>query len=204
MQKGERSKELIRQRAAAVFNIHGFNGSTLSDLTQATGMEKGGIYNHFASKETLALAAFDFAAQSQYQLFITALASGSSASERLIALAGVIRRMYEDPPVPGGCPVMNTAIEADDAHPVLRAKAQTAMNGLLALVGSTVKAGIATGEFRVDVNPRQVATVLVALVEGGLMLSKLYGDPLYIESVLEQITIYVKSLYSQRGIHEHK
>jgi len=199
MQKGERSKELIRQRAAAVFNIHGYSGATINALTAAAGFEKGAIYGHFAGKEALALAAFDYAAQQQHELFAAALASGKTASEQLLALTALTKRIYEEPPVPGGCPVMNTAIEADDTHPALRAKAQSAMQGLLALVGNTVKSGIASGEFRSDVSPRHVATVLVALVEGSLMLSKLFGDPVYIDRMLEQATHYVQSLQIERS-----
>ena len=47
--------------AAPVFNRQGFVGASMRDLIDATGLEKGGIYNHFGSKEQLALEAYDFA-----------------------------------------------------------------------------------------------------------------------------------------------
>ena len=54
----ERKKEQTRQRivaeAAPVFNQRGYAGSSLADLMKATGLEKGGIYRHFSSKEELA------------------------------------------------------------------------------------------------------------------------------------------------------
>ena len=61
MSKGEQTREMILARAAQLFSQRGYFGSSLADLMQATGLEKGGIYNHFSSKEQLALEAFDYA-----------------------------------------------------------------------------------------------------------------------------------------------
>src|SRR6478735_9446858 len=59
--KGERTRQRIVELAAPVFNRQGFAGASLRDLIGATGLEKGGIYNHFGSKEQLALEAYDYA-----------------------------------------------------------------------------------------------------------------------------------------------
>ena len=61
MTKGEQTRQRIIARAAPVFNVHGFAGTSMGQLTEAIGLEKGGIYNHFPSKEALALQAFDYA-----------------------------------------------------------------------------------------------------------------------------------------------
>ena len=44
-----------------MFNQRGYVGASMRDLVDATGLEKGGIYNHFGSKEQLALEAYDHA-----------------------------------------------------------------------------------------------------------------------------------------------
>jgi TetR/AcrR family transcriptional regulator, transcriptional repressor for nem operon len=56
----KRGKEIIR-KAAPIFNQKGYDGAALSDLMCATGLEKSGIYRHFASKQELAGDAFDHA-----------------------------------------------------------------------------------------------------------------------------------------------
>ena len=61
VRKGEQTRQRIVERAAPVFNQRGYAGTSLAELIAATGLEKGGIYNHFASKDELALAAFDHA-----------------------------------------------------------------------------------------------------------------------------------------------
>src|SRR5580693_231420 len=61
MRKGEQTRQEIIQKAAPIFNQKGFDGAALSDLMRATGLEKGGIYRHFDSKQELAAEAFDHA-----------------------------------------------------------------------------------------------------------------------------------------------
>src|SRR6195256_6799324 len=61
--KGEQTRRDIVQKAAPLFNQKGYEGTSLSDLMDATGLQKGGIYRHFASKEELALEAFDYSWQ---------------------------------------------------------------------------------------------------------------------------------------------
>jgi AcrR family transcriptional regulator len=61
MRKGDETREKILMRAARLFNEKGYFGASLADLMEATGLKKGGLYNHFESKEKLALEAFDYA-----------------------------------------------------------------------------------------------------------------------------------------------
>ena len=67
MAKGEQTHQMIVARAAQVFNRQGYFGSSLDDLMHATGLKKGGIYNHFHSKDELALEAFDYAVEAVWQ-----------------------------------------------------------------------------------------------------------------------------------------
>jgi len=61
VRKGEQTRQEIIRKAAPIFNQKGYAGAALSDLMRATGLEKGGIYRHFESKEELAGDAFDHA-----------------------------------------------------------------------------------------------------------------------------------------------
>ncbi|HEU5099038.1 MAG TPA: TetR/AcrR family transcriptional regulator [Roseiflexaceae bacterium] len=199
MTKGEQTRQRIITRAAPVFNVHGYAGTSMGQLTEATGLEKGGIYNHFPSKEALALQAFDYAVGLTAERFAHALAGKQGAVERLLAIVGVLKHYVDDPTLPGGCPILNTAIEADDAYPPLRERAKAAMTDWHRLIGSNVKAGVQRGELRPDADPRVVASVLTATMEGGLMLSKLYGDPVYMYRAADHLEAYIRSLALSRG-----
>jgi AcrR family transcriptional regulator len=195
--KGEQTRRRIIARAAPVFNTRGFAGTSMGDLTQVTGLEKGGIYNHFASKEALALAAFDYAVEQIGQRFAEAIAPHERASDQLMAIVGVFERQATAPDLPGGCPVVNTAVEADDTSPTLRARAQDAMTAWHKLIGRTVKDGIRSGELRDETDPFVVASLVTATLEGALMLTRLYDDPAHIERAVAHLAGYIRSL--QRG-----
>src|SRR5690348_13374984 len=148
MSKGTQTRTMILERAAPLFNQQGFFGASLSDVMQATGLEKGGIYNHFASKEQLALEAFDYAF-SLHQQRITYLLSGSRhAIDRLHAIVTYFQSIVEDPVIPGGCPILNTAIEADDAHPALRDRARNAMEQMHSTIERIISRGLERQEVR--------------------------------------------------------
>ena len=191
MSKGEQTREMIVARAAPLFNRQGYAGASMADIMRATGLEKGGIYNHFASKNDLALAAFDYSIGLVRQRFAAALEGKRHAAERLLAVVGVLRDMIEDPPVSGGCPLLNTAVEADDAHPELRARARATMDDWYGMIQRIVSRGIERGELRAETDPNEVATVLISSLEGAIMMSKLYDDPAHVRRVAAYLSRYV-------------
>lgn len=194
MAKGDQTRQRIVERAAPVFNTLGYSRTSMAELTRATGLEKGGIYNHFPSKEALALAAFDYAISVVRERFATALRDVASAPARLEAIVAVFAAYLEAPPIRGGCPILNTAVEADDTEPALRERAQTAMSDLQKLIGVTVKAGVARGELRPDAEPRAVAAVVTATMEGAIMLGQLYDDPAPLRHAVEHLRWYIDQL----------
>ena len=202
MKKGERTRRRIVESAAGVFNTKGYFGSSMGDLVRETGLEKGGIYNHFGSKEQLACEAFDYAAGIMRGRFESALEGREGAIERLFAIVDVLGGLAEDPPVAGGCPVLNTAIEADDAHARLKERARGAMDGWLRLVGGIVKEGVRSGELWPDADPRETASVVVATLEGAVMLSRLHDDPAHMRRAVDHLKKHLESLARTRMAEE--
>lgn len=193
-EQGDRTRRKIVEKAAPVFNTKGYSGTSMSDLMRETGLEKGGIYGHFGSKEELAVASFEYAAGVMRERFADELAGKEGALEKLLAVVDVLGGMAEDPPVEGGCPVLNTAVESDDANPVLKEKAQAAMSGWLRLIGRLVKDGVASGELCADADPRETASVVVGTLEGALMLTKLCDERAHMERAVGHLKRHLGSL----------
>src|SRR5690242_1788963 len=158
MTKGDDTRQMILQRSAEVFNCKGYYGASLADIMEATGLEKGGIYNHFGSKDDLALEAFDYAVDLVRQEFQKALKDKRDAIDRLKAIVGVYRGLPSDTPIAGGCPVLNTAVEADDTHPALRDHARRTMDEWREFIHRVVNKGIERGQVRPEVNADELAT----------------------------------------------
>ena len=177
LRKGERTRRLIVERAAPVFNQRGYAGASMSELVAATGLEKGGIYNHFGSKEALALESFDYAVSLMADLFAEARASTDNAADQLVAMIRAFGDSMDHPVLPGGCPLMNTAIDCDDTQPALAQHARQALTDWHRLIGSMVKAGKQQGELDPDTDPYVLASVITSTLEGALALSRLFDDP---------------------------
>jgi len=193
--KGEQTRETIIARAAPLFNRQGYYAASMADIMAATGLQKGGIYNHFANKDELALAAFEYNWQQIRKQVMRAMqAAGVSPLAQLLAALQIYNQAGTATLPPGGCPVLNTAIETDDGHPLLRERVQQALDEWRALWRQTLAVGIAQGEFQPDLQLDEVATVLISTLEGGVMLSQLYKDPIHLQRVVRHLQMYLQTL----------
>lgn len=174
LRKGELTRQKIIRKAAPVFNQRGFSGTSLSELMEETGLEKGGIYRHFESKEELAVAAFDYAWQEIKRVRLGSLDAIPSPLGKLHSMVDIFAS--KPSVVPGGCALMNTAIDADDGNPTLRAHARDAMREWLGYLEAAVRLGIEQNEILPDTVPASVASLMISTLEGSLMISRLLGN----------------------------
>ncbi len=174
MRKGELTRQRIVETAAPIFNQRGYAGCSMQDVMEATGLEKGGLYRHFTSKEELAAEAFRFALGRAVKIRTGDLADIEGAVEKL---RYAVERFVDTPsPMQGGCPLMNTAIDADDGNPVLRKLASQGIQDWKARLAKIVEQGLKRGEIRKGTEPRRVANTIIATLEGALMISRLEGS----------------------------
>lgn len=175
MKKGDATRLEIIQKAAPIFNQKGFEGASLSALMRATGLEKGGIYRHFKSKEQLAGEAFDFAWKAAMEQRLGGTEEIENSVDRLKQIVRNFRDRSEGL-VPGGCPLLNTAIDSDDGNLVLRAKAKRALRAWLDKLSAIVATGQIKGEIKAGVDAGALANLIVMTLEGSLMVRRLLKD----------------------------
>src|SRR6201995_4233171 len=113
MNKGEATRQRIIEIAAPLFNQRGYKGCSLNEIMEATGLCKGGIYRHFESKEELAAEAFDFAWKTVYTRRRQGMDNIANHVDRL---KRYVANFAHETGFPGGCPVLNTAVDADDGN----------------------------------------------------------------------------------------
>ena len=191
MRKGEQTRQEIIRKAAPLFNQRGYKGAALSDLMQATGLEKGGIYRHFSSKEVLAAEAFDYAWRETLDARIHDLDTISNTVDRLRQLVAnfVERRGI----IPGGCPLLNTAIDSDDGNSVLRGRARSALRGWRSYIISIISAGIKAREIRPRIDAKKLATLIISSLEGSVMLYRLERNEESLRAVQAHLDDYFET-----------
>jgi TetR/AcrR family transcriptional repressor of nem operon len=191
--KGDQTRQRIIQRAAQVFNRKGFAGASIADLMEATGLEKGGIYRHFESKQELAEAAFDYAWEAVSAPRERGMDEQTDSLEKLLLF---VRNFVGEPPrtVTGGCPLLNTAVDCDDGNPQLRNKARAALSGWRFRIADLVKSGQKNGELRQTIDPNSVAVVMISALEGAVMMGGLEKTRQPLHIVGEHLTEYLLRL----------
>jgi TetR/AcrR family transcriptional repressor of nem operon len=189
MTKGELTRKRIVEAAAPIFNQRGYEGSSLNALMEATGLKKGGIYRHFVSKEELAAEAFDYTWEAAWKARLLHVDERANAIDKLKQLiANFVERRS---PVPGGCPVLNTAIDADDGNPILRARVGKALRSWTGRLRAYVEEAQQQHDAKPDVDPKDVATLIVASLEGALMMSRIQRNDEALRRVQSHLNEYL-------------
>lgn len=198
MRKGEATRREIIEKAAPIFNQKGFEGASLSELMEATGLEKGGIYRHFRSKEQLAVEAFDYA----WKTAVDRRLSGTEEIENSVDRVKQIVRNFREKReglVPGGCPLLNTAVDSDDGNLILRARARRALQSWLDRIEVIVLGGKKNGEIKGDVDSKELASLVVSALEGGLMSRRLQKNDAPLATVCRHLEEYLEGKVRARG-----
>lgn len=192
--KAERTRQFIVEKTASVFNTKGYSGTSITDLTEATGLTKGSIYGNFENKEAVALAAFDYNLSLIARVTERQLSEASTCHDKLLVYAKVYHSFNQREFPVGGCPILNTATEADDTNNLLKDRACKALQAWKRRIIDIIKAGIANDEFREDTQPELTALSIIALVEGGIMIAKVTNSPASLDKVLKTVEVLVGQL----------
>jgi TetR/AcrR family transcriptional repressor of nem operon len=191
MTKGEQTRRDIVKKAAPLFNQKGFQGTSLADLMQATGLQKGGIYRHFSGKKELAAEAFDYAWEKAVRGRLDGVAEVPDCLDRLKrTIENFVERRAGL--VPGGCPLMNTAVEADDGNPLLRARARKALQGWTERLSRIATEGIKKNQIDRSTAPRQLSELIISSLEGALLISRLQNDEEPLRAMRQHLDEYLE------------
>lgn len=191
MSKGEVTREHIIAEAAVLFNSRGFSGTPLSELMKRTGLKKGGIYNHFANKEEILIAAFDYSMALLLERVGEVLAREPTATGKLKSLLEFYRHYPMNPVIGGGCPLLNAMVDSDNTNAKFRAHVQEAIDTLIRRLAAVITAGIRNGEFRKRLDGRATASMMLASIEGGVALSRNYENNEHMGIVIDYLNGYI-------------
>lgn len=175
MTKGEETRQFIIEKAAPIFNTKGIAATAMSDIMEATKLSKGSMYVHFENKDVLACAAVDHNMKVLGDKLILEVSKSKTAKEELFTYIDFFSNAV-NPPLAGGCPLLNFGTEADDTNPVVKEKINKGCNANQQLLASSVTKGIANGEFKPDWNAEDFATIMFAMMEGGHLMSRVSGN----------------------------
>ncbi|WP_445452823.1 TetR/AcrR family transcriptional regulator [Flavobacterium sp. 25HG05S-40] len=194
MSKAERTRQFIIEKTAPIFNEKGYAGTSINDLTEATGLTKGSIYGNFENKDEVALAAFDYNFERVITYIKSKMDEHTSSIDKLLVYPETYRNFLKLPILQTGCPINNTAAESDDTHPQLREKVSKALQFWRERLENRVLIGIENDEIRPDVNVNEFVSVLISLIQGSVIQVKVTGKTAPLNATMDYLEKLIKDL----------
>lgn len=194
MRNPDITKEIILKESGTLFNTQGYKATSISDITEATGYTKGAIYRHFRSKEDLEIEAFFHLSSFIVERLRALIKAETTAGNKLRAVLRFFESYVADYPVKGGCPLLNVAIEADDTNPALREEAEIMLKVLKDSIVHVLRNGVERGQIKAGIDKEYYATIMLASLEGAIMMSKLRRNSEDMKMVLKHLEQQVKEI----------
>ncbi|MFM9281297.1 TetR/AcrR family transcriptional regulator [Paenibacillus jiagnxiensis] len=164
---------LIVDKSLILFNTKGIHKTSIQDIMSETGLPKGSIYRRFKDKNDIVLASYEKAGLIIWSHINNSVENKATTLEKILAISEIYLDAVHNPPIEGGCPLLNTAVESDSTFPELKTMTSKAFNNMTMFVETLLNEGIESGEFTNELEPRSMASYLLASMEGAIMASRL-------------------------------
>lgn len=194
MSKADRTKQYIIEKTACIFNTKGYAGTSINDLIEATGLTKGSIYGNFENKDEVALAAFDYNFERLVLYIRGKMDTKNLVIEKLLVYPETYRNYLTNPILISGCPVTNTSTEADDTHPLLRAKVEGAYNFWKSTLENHLNNGIVSGEIDPNMNIKEFISVFISIMQGAILQAKVTKKMSSLNFSMDYLERYIISI----------
>jgi TetR/AcrR family transcriptional regulator, transcriptional repressor for nem operon len=181
------TSEFILEKVAPIFNKQGYVGTSLADITSATGLTKGAIYCNFSNKEDLALKAFQLNITVAIKPLFRIIANTHGSINKLFSITDYQRSYYDLVKDRGGCPMLRVGVDTKFINPLLFDEAQKLSQKFINGLTTIIKDGIVNNEINSNTDPDKSARVILSLIEGSSLLAFTHDDQTYISNTMDYI-----------------
>lgn len=170
------SRQKLIEATIELMSARGFEPMGIQSILDAAGVSKSNFYYHFKSKEELCLAALDAMSEQFFSQFVDPILSNKSLKprKRLEKYLKAMSEMMETACCEKGCPFVNLAAETSDYVPAIREKISHFFDQYQQRFAHCYKEGVEAGEFREDISPNMAAQMVLACMNGTMVLTKVH------------------------------
>ena len=181
------TSEFILDKVAPIFNKQGYVGTSLTDITKATGLTKGAIYCNFSNKEDLALKSFQLNINLAITPLFKLITSTEGCINKLSAITEYQRNYYDLVKDRGGCPMLRAGVDTKFINPLLFRTAQNLSQKFTTGLTNIINEGIINNEIQQNTDPVKYAKIILSLIEGSSLLAFTHNDQTYITTAMDFI-----------------
>ena len=174
MQNTMALKDKIIRESLRLFSMKGFLSTSIHDIMGNARASKGGVYNHFSSKDALFFEVLSEARRIWRQRNL----AGLDKIEKPVAKIKKLLENYKDrylkdkKTFPGGCVFVALSVELDDQRPRFSRELNEGFTRLKAMIKRHLDQGKESGELRPEVDTKAVTEMIFS---GMLGASVIYG-----------------------------
>jgi TetR/AcrR family transcriptional repressor of nem operon len=200
--KGTETRERILAAAEPLILRRGFTGTSLDDIVKATRLTKGAFFHHFKDKADLARALVERYARNDYELFEQFAAQAEAEHDDPLEQTLHFLKLFEDfieglPEPIAGCVFAAYTYESVQFEPSIHAFIAQSFRRWSALYEKKFEAVLARRRPARPATARELADTIMAIIEGGFILSRSFNDPLIVARMSRQFRQYLELLFAR-------
>jgi TetR/AcrR family transcriptional regulator, transcriptional repressor for nem operon len=190
----------LRQRiileALRLFSLKGFLSTSVQDILTAANTSKGGLYNHFKSKEELFFAVLDEARKVWREKNLDGLDQIEKPVEKVKRLLENTRDRYlkDSESLPGGCIFVTFSVELDDQLPDLAREVNKGFDNLKSMINRLLEQGKVSGELRDEIDTTAVTELVFAGILGATIIYGMEKSAAKLDQVINALLDYLNRL----------
>jgi TetR/AcrR family transcriptional repressor of nem operon len=181
-------EDALLEAALKAFWQNGFAATSMIDVAEVTGVQRGSLYNAYGDKEQLFLLAYQRYADRFLDSVRQALSNPDPAVALMVLFKGAIASMTEGAPS-RGCLTTKTVIELPAAGSAIEARVMRLIEDFTTLIRDALSTPAARRKLSCD--PDMAAELVVTFSRGLAVMQRVYRNPLRLEKMSRQ---FVRSL----------
>lgn len=178
--------EKARQAALTVFWTRGYENTSMPDLLEAMGIQRGSFYDTFKSKHHALMDALHGYDSVRRRTFLSANCAGKSPLQVIGSLFSAVAAEAASESGRRGCFLVNCALELAPRDPAVAAVVNRAFDETRAFFSAMIKEGQQSGEIPCRIDPEGVAQALLGLLLGMRVLARAGTEQAAVEAIAEQ------------------
>ncbi|HPJ35640.1 MAG TPA: TetR/AcrR family transcriptional regulator [Spirochaetota bacterium] len=192
MQKGDETKERIKDVSRELFHRRGYGSTSINDILDSSGVKKGNLYFHYQSKENLIIEVLK-ESLTIYETQINAGIEHMAAADQIDSIIEAITDYHVNGDITKGCMFGNMALEIGHDGSEISNFVEGVFKRWEERFEDLLNRAVEKGEIRLKEPAIVLARMILASIEGGVLMSKISGrvEPLtdctrFIRTVLDE------------------
>lgn len=193
--KGRKTRQLITQEALQLFSVKGYFNTSISDIQEATGLTKGGLYCHFKSKEDIWFAVYDEAVAVWRKIAFQGVAEIDDPLDRIELATGNILRDYLGGEIfDGGCFFVNMLVELSDQSASMSRQIVRGLVRFSKLLQAWLREADRKGILKPGLDFREIADFILIALNGAATFYIATREPVIWKQTISQLHFYIDQL----------